>query len=110
MSQNGSLERRPRASNGDVATAMGGGGGGGSNRLRGSPTRDHKPDNYEDLQSEFNPLVFSSLERYLPLHMLNLSREVKAHYMRNILLRYLPESERIRVRIGKFWTFFIYAC
>ncbi|KAJ1380763.1 hypothetical protein SESBI_45730 [Sesbania bispinosa] len=89
MPQNGSLERIPPASNGAVAVA-------GSNSLRASPKQDHKPDDYDDLQLEFNPLVFSSLERYLPFHMLNLSRDVKVQYMRNILLRYMPESERIR--------------
>ncbi|KAL5159481.1 putative PKHD-type hydroxylase [Glycine soja] len=59
--------------------------------------KDHKSKSYEDLQLEFNPLVFSSLEQYLPHHMLSLSREVKVHYMWSILLHYLPETERIRV-------------
>ncbi|XP_061353610.1 2-oxoglutarate and iron-dependent oxygenase domain-containing protein CP2-like [Gastrolobium bilobum] len=106
MSQNGSLERRtqqhqqPRASNGEVvaATTLY---GSNSNRLRGSPKKDHKPDNYEDLQLEFNPLVFSSLEQYMPHHMLNMSRDVKARYMSTILFRYLPESERIRIQKHK---------
>lgn len=94
MSQNGSFDHRPRAaSNGEAAAAV----AGGSNTLRASPKRDHKPDNYEDLQLDFNPLVLSSLERYLPLHMLNMSRDSKAQYMRNILLRYLPDTERVRV-------------
>ncbi|TKY50910.1 PKHD-type hydroxylase [Spatholobus suberectus] len=98
QNQNGSLERsapqQPRPSNGHVAVRS-------SDRLCISPKRDHKPENYEDLQLqlEFNPLVFSSLEHYLPPHMLNLSRDVKVQYMRNILLRYLPESERIRVGV-----------
>lgn len=98
MSQNKnvSLERsapqQPRPSNVYVGV-------GGSDSLCISPKRDHKSENYEDLQLEFNPLVFSSLEQYLPTHMLNLSREVKVQYMRNILLRYLPESERIRVGV-----------
>ncbi|KHN35407.1 Putative PKHD-type hydroxylase [Glycine soja] len=71
---------------------------GGSNRLYINPQKDHKSKSYEDLQLEFNPLVFSSLEQYLPHHMLSLSREVKVHYMWSILLHYLPETERIRVR------------
>ncbi|XP_027935113.1 uncharacterized PKHD-type hydroxylase At1g22950-like [Vigna unguiculata] len=100
MSQNKnvSLERsapqQPRPSNVYVGV-------GGSDSLCISPKRDHKSENYEDLQLEFNPLVFSSLEQYLPPHMLNLSREVKVQYMRNILLRYLPESERIRIQKHK---------
>ncbi|XP_027365876.1 uncharacterized PKHD-type hydroxylase At1g22950-like [Abrus precatorius] len=98
MSQNGSLERsaqqQPRPSNGDFV-------GDGSNRLLASPKRDHKPENYEDLQLEFNHLMFSCLEQYMPPHMLNLSRDVKANYLRNILQRYLPESERIRIQKHK---------
>lgn len=104
--QNGSLERRAQASNGDIAAATTNGNGvvGASNlnpttRLLGSPRGDHMPDNYEDLPLDFNPLVFTSLERHLPSHILNLSRDLKAHYMSNILLRYLPHSERVRVRI-----------
>ncbi|KAG2401248.1 putative PKHD-type hydroxylase [Vigna angularis] len=103
MSQNKnvSLERsapqQPRPSNVYVGV-------GGSDSLCISPKRDHKSENYEDLQLEFNPLVFSSLEQYLPPHMLNLTREVKVQYMRNILLRYLPESERIRVDHFERWV------
>lgn len=98
--QNGSLERRAQASNGDIATNGSNGVVGASNsltRLLGNPRIDHMPDNYEDLPLDFNPLVFTSLERHLPSHILNLSRDLKAHYMSNILLRYLPHSERIRV-------------
>jgi len=109
--QNGSLERRAQASNGDIAAATTNGNGvvGASNlnpttRLLGSPRGDHMPDNYEDLPLDFNPLVFTSLERHLPSHILNLSRDLKAHYMSNILLRYLPHSERVRVRL--FFFFF----
>ncbi|KAK7280409.1 hypothetical protein RJT34_25473 [Clitoria ternatea] len=93
MSQNGSLERRnTQQPNGEM---------GGSSRLRTSPKRDHKPENYDDIQSEFNPLMFSYLEQYLPPHLLNISREEKVQYMRNILTRYLPETERIRVQKHK---------
>ncbi|KAG4398038.1 hypothetical protein AAZX31_10G255100 [Glycine max] len=69
-------------------------GGVGVNWLCMSPKRDHNPENYDDLQFEFNPNLFASLEHYLPPHMLNLSRDVKLHYIRNILLRYLPENDR----------------
>ncbi|KAK7343438.1 hypothetical protein VNO77_12185 [Canavalia gladiata] len=94
MSQNGSLERsvpqQRGPSNGEEV-------GEGSSRLRASPKRDHKPENYDDLQLEFSPLVFSALEQYMPHHMLSIARDDKAQYMRNILHRYLPESERIRI-------------
>ncbi|XP_009357404.2 2-oxoglutarate and iron-dependent oxygenase domain-containing protein CP2 [Pyrus x bretschneideri] len=70
-----------------------------SNRLRLMPNKDHKAESYEDLeQLEFSPLLFSSLERYLPPTMLNASRDLKLQYMRDILLRYSPESERTRVQ------------
>ncbi|CAK8573980.1 unnamed protein product [Lathyrus sativus] len=102
--QNGSLERRAQASNGDIATNGSNGVVGASNsitRLIGNPKIDHMPDNYEDLPLDFNPLVLTSLERHLPSHILNLSRDLKAHYMSNILLRYLPHSERIRMQKQK---------
>ena len=67
--------------------------------LRLNPNTDHKPDSYEDLQLEFSPLLFSSLERYLPPTLLNVARESKVQYMREILLRYSPEGERTRVSI-----------
>ncbi|KAM1190341.1 hypothetical protein ACFX13_011227 [Malus domestica] len=70
-----------------------------SNRLRLMPNKEHKAESYEDLQHlEFSPLLFSSLERYLPPTMLNASRDLKLQYMRDILLRYSPESERTRVQ------------
>ncbi|KAI3699070.1 hypothetical protein L2E82_43080 [Cichorium intybus] len=46
-------------------------------RLRLNANWDHKPENYEDLQSEFSPLRFSSMERYLPPNLLNTPRETK---------------------------------
>ncbi|OWM68035.1 hypothetical protein CDL15_Pgr017603 [Punica granatum] len=70
-----------------------------AHRLRLSPTADHMPDSYEDLQYQldFSPMLFSSLERYLPPPMMTLSRDAKVNYMRDILLRYSPEGERTRV-------------
>ncbi|CAN1256263.1 2-oxoglutarate and iron-dependent oxygenase domain-containing protein CP2 [Linum perenne] len=68
-----------------------------TNRLRLSPNSDHKPDVYDDLQLEYSPLLFSSLERYLPPAMLNLSRDTKVQFMKEILVRYFPEAERTRV-------------
>lgn len=68
-----------------------------SHRLRLNPSVDHKSDNYDDLQLDFSPLLFSSLERYLPPALLSSSRDQKVNYMREILLRYFPEGERTRV-------------
>ncbi|KAI3811955.1 hypothetical protein L1987_16653 [Smallanthus sonchifolius] len=67
-------------------------------RLRLTPRQDHNPDIYEDLQSEFTPLLFSSLERYLPPNLLNVPRNAKHKYMREILRRYSNEGERSRVQ------------
>ncbi|XP_047321549.1 2-oxoglutarate and iron-dependent oxygenase domain-containing protein CP2-like [Impatiens glandulifera] len=67
-------------------------------RLRLNPNTDHKPDNYEDLQLEFSPLLFSSLERYLHPNLLDESRETKVQYIKEILHRYSPEGDRTRVQ------------
>lgn len=68
-----------------------------SQRLRLYPNKDHKPETYQDLQLDFTPSVFSSLERYLPPSVLGLSRDDEAKFMREILLKYLPHAERVRV-------------
>lgn len=68
-----------------------------THRLRLNPNTDHKPDSYDDLQLGFSPLLFSSLERYLPPSMLNMPRDAKVQYLTDILLRYSPEGERTRV-------------
>ncbi|KAL8248522.1 hypothetical protein R6Q59_005390 [Mikania micrantha] len=67
-------------------------------RLRLNPRQDHQPESYEDLQSEFTPILFSSLERYLPPNLLNVPRETKHRYMREVLRRYSTEGERNRVQ------------
>ncbi|XP_022716472.1 uncharacterized PKHD-type hydroxylase At1g22950-like isoform X1 [Durio zibethinus] len=69
-----------------------------THRLRLNPNTEHKPESYEGLQLEFSPLLFSSLERYLPPPMLSLPRDSKLRYMRDIILRYSPEGERTRVQ------------
>lgn len=69
-----------------------------THRLRLNPNTDHKPDSYDDLQLGFSPLLFSSLERYLPPSMLNMPRDAKVQYLTDILLRYSPEGERTRVQ------------
>ncbi|KAK3036726.1 hypothetical protein RJ639_030550 [Escallonia herrerae] len=111
MSVDGGVDRRQEAQ------PPGGGGGGNANgngvappifpayathRLRLNPNTEHRPDSYEDLQLEFSPLLFSSLERYLPPNLLNVPRDAKVQYMREILLRYSPEGERTRLRIAGF--------
>ncbi|KAG6753874.1 hypothetical protein POTOM_041876 [Populus tomentosa] len=68
-----------------------------SQRLRLHPNKDHMPESYEDLQLDFSPSVFRSLEKYLPPNMLSDSREDKVKFMRDILLKYLPHGERTRV-------------
>lgn len=69
-----------------------------THRLRLNPNTDHKPDSYDDLQLGFSPLLFSSLERYLPPSMLNMPRDAKVQYLTDILLRYSLEGERTRVQ------------
>ncbi|KAG5229872.1 PKHD-type hydroxylase [Salix suchowensis] len=56
------------------------------------------PESYEDLQLDFCPSIFSSLEKYLPPNMLHDSREEKVKFMRDILLKYLPHGERTRAQ------------
>ncbi|GAB2226630.1 hypothetical protein Droror1_Dr00022443 [Drosera rotundifolia] len=70
-------------------------------RLRLNPNTEHKPDKYDDMRMEFSPLLFSSLERFLPSAMLGLPREAKARYMREILKKYLPDGERMRAQKHK---------
>ncbi|XP_048329485.1 2-oxoglutarate and iron-dependent oxygenase domain-containing protein CP2 isoform X1 [Ziziphus jujuba] len=67
-------------------------------RLRLNPNKEHKPDTYDDLQLDFSPSIFSSLERYLPPSMLGMPRDDKVKFMREILLKYLPHGERNRVQ------------
>lgn len=72
-----------------------------THRLKLNPNTEHKPDSYEDLSLtlKFNPLLFSCLERYLPPSIISASRDSKAQFMSDILLKYSPEGERIRVRL-----------
>ncbi|KAJ9563594.1 hypothetical protein OSB04_008754 [Centaurea solstitialis] len=75
-----------------------------SYRLRLNPNQDHKPDSYDDLRLEFTPLLFSSLERYLPPNLLNVPRDAKYKYMRDILRRYSTEGERTRPLYRELYT------
>ncbi|KAL5817932.1 hypothetical protein ACOSQ3_026310 [Xanthoceras sorbifolium] len=67
-----------------------------SQRLRLNPNKDHKPESYQDLQLDYSPSIFSSLERYLPPSMLGVNRDEKVKFMREILFKYLPNGERTR--------------
>lgn len=99
MSLDGSVGRKTHPGSGPgTGTGNGNGVFGPSRRLRLNPNTNHKADSYDDLQLEFSPLLFSSLEKYLPLEMLEVPRDVKAQYMREILVRYSPEGERNRVQ------------
>ncbi|KAE8658893.1 2-oxoglutarate and Fe(II)-dependent oxygenase superfamily protein isoform 2 [Hibiscus syriacus] len=72
-----------------------------AHRLRLNPNTEHKPESYEGLQMEFSPLLFSSVEHYLPPPMLSHSRDSKLHYMSDIILRYSPEGERTRSQMQR---------
>ncbi|KAM7487684.1 hypothetical protein LguiB_025168 [Lonicera macranthoides] len=108
MSMDGAVDRRNESAQGGTGGAGNGNGNGvvvaslpsysNNHRIRLNPNLDHKPDSYEDLQLDFSPLLFSSLERYLPPSLLNVNRDTKVQYMRGILLRYAPEGERTRVQ------------
>lgn len=89
----------------EESQAAGNGVGGGEGRasysdrrLRLNPNTDHKPESYEGMELEFDPKIYSSLERHLPPSMLPVARDVKVQFMREVLARYLPEGERNRVQ------------
>ncbi|ESQ34491.1 hypothetical protein EUTSA_v10007812mg [Eutrema salsugineum] len=67
-------------------------------KLRRIPNEEHEPESYEDLELDFDPALYSSLERHLPEQLLNSSRLDKARYMRDILHRYCPVTERVRIQ------------
>lgn len=77
-------------------------------RLRLNPSKEHKPESYDDLQLDFSPSIFSSLEKYLPPTMLSVPRDDKVKFMREILLKYLPHGERNRVSLVIFWKIFLH--
>ncbi|OIW16033.1 hypothetical protein TanjilG_04568 [Lupinus angustifolius] len=66
-------------------------------RLRLNPSKEHEPDDYEDMELEYSAALLSSLEMYLPPNMLNDPRHEKAKFMQDILIKYLPPGERRRV-------------
>ncbi|XP_073108683.1 2-oxoglutarate and iron-dependent oxygenase domain-containing protein CP2 isoform X2 [Elaeis guineensis] len=110
MSLDGAVERRedPPAGNGNgngaVAVVVAPPTGRptyGDRRLRLNPNTEHKPERYDDLETEFDPSIFSSLERHLPPTMLEVPRDAKIQFMKEILARYLPEGERTRVQRHK---------
>ncbi|XP_021752046.1 uncharacterized PKHD-type hydroxylase At1g22950-like isoform X2 [Chenopodium quinoa] len=102
MSVDGAFDRRKDQS--PAITAVNGNINGNGVTLSSAPTfclslnpnKEHKPDNYDDLALEYDPMLFTCLERYLPPSLLSSSRDSKLHFMRDILLKYSPEGERIR--------------
>lgn len=66
-------------------------------RLRLNPDEKHEPETYENLELDFLPSVFSSMERHLPQHLLHAPRDDKIKYMRDILHDYDPPALRNRV-------------
>lgn len=74
---------------------------GNDRRLRMNPNKEHKAEKYDDVESEFDPAIFSSLERHLPPTLLAVPRDVKLEFMKEILARYLPDGERNRVQKHK---------
>lgn len=95
MSMNGAIDQRRDHSPANAAVVPAE-----APRVRLNPSMEHKPDNYDDLPLEFCPVLFSCLERYLLPSMLTAPRDTKVDHMREILLSYSPEAERIKVRIG----------
>ncbi|KAH9322768.1 hypothetical protein KI387_017407, partial [Taxus chinensis] len=67
-------------------------------RLRREPNMDHRPENYEDVRTDYHPAVFSALERFLPPNLLNARREIKLQHMSDILSSYMPRGERTRAQ------------
>lgn len=73
--------------------------------LRLNPIMDHNPESYEDLKSDYCPLIFSSLERHLPINMFNAPRNNKFKYIDEILNKYLSPEELFRVWFDFFAPF-----
>ncbi|CAH8352567.1 unnamed protein product [Eruca vesicaria subsp. sativa] len=69
-----------------------------SQRLRINPNNEHRPESYEDLKLDFPSAVYSSLEKYLPPHILVSNRDEKVKFMTDIMLRHLPHGERSRAQ------------
>ncbi|KAJ8448598.1 hypothetical protein Cgig2_010485 [Carnegiea gigantea] len=91
MSMNGAVDQRRDHSPANAAVVPAE-----APRVRLNPSMEHKPDNYDDLPLEFCPVLFSCLERYLLPSMLTAPRDTKVDHMREILLSYSPEAERIK--------------
>ncbi|KAK2385622.1 2-oxoglutarate (2OG) and Fe(II)-dependent oxygenase superfamily protein [Trifolium repens] len=70
-------------------------------RLMLNPAKNHKPETYEDLKLDGSSLILSSLEMYLPRHLLRAPRDQKFTYMRDILHDYVPPALRCRDQMQK---------
>ncbi|EFJ11171.1 hypothetical protein SELMODRAFT_126754 [Selaginella moellendorffii] len=68
-------------------------------RLLKEPNLSHAPDNYDDLVNiEYPPSLYSTMEQYLPSHMLTAPRDKKLAFMDRVLVKYRPNGERARVK------------
>ncbi|EFJ08531.1 hypothetical protein SELMODRAFT_131662 [Selaginella moellendorffii] len=71
-------------------------------RLLKEPNLSHAPDNYDDLVNiEYPPSLYSTMEQYLPSHMLTAPRDKKLAFMDRVLVKYRPNGERARHSIQK---------
>ncbi|PIA33455.1 hypothetical protein AQUCO_04100111v1 [Aquilegia coerulea] len=101
MSVDSSVDRR------DESQSTGNGNGNGvvtatnrttylSQRLRLNRNEAHQPENYDDLELEFNPALYGKMEQYLPPNLLTATRFHKLEYMKVVLDRYLTDHDRIQ--------------
>ncbi|KAL5726592.1 2-oxoglutarate and iron-dependent oxygenase domain-containing protein cp2 [Ranunculus cassubicifolius] len=65
-------------------------------RLRLTRNESHEPEDYDDLELEFTPALYATLEQHLPPNVLSATRERKVEYMEELLYRYIPAGERTR--------------
>ncbi|XP_057859115.1 2-oxoglutarate and iron-dependent oxygenase domain-containing protein CP2 isoform X2 [Cryptomeria japonica] len=70
-------------------------------RLWRDPNLDHRPDSYEDYKSDYHPALFSALERHLPGHILDATKDAKLHVLGKVVSRYAPRGERKRAQRHK---------
>ncbi|PIA33454.1 hypothetical protein AQUCO_04100111v1 [Aquilegia coerulea] len=106
MSVDSSVDRR------DESQSTGNGNGNGvvtatnrttylSQRLRLNRNEAHQPENYDDLELEFNPALYGKMEQYLPPNLLTATRFHKLEYMKVVLDRYLTDHDRVRIQKHK---------
>eukprot|EP00249_Psilotum_nudum_P010120 c22344_g1_i2 orf=239-1309(+) len=68
-------------------------------RLQRTPTLDHCPDSYDDLEGlEYPPAMYTAMEKYLPPELLGAPRTRKLEVLDRILAKYRPNGERSRLQ------------